>query len=256
MAIVLDAPLTSTITGLDAAQANGLSVDPRGLVAPIPGFIEINAAPDGTLALMARINPTDTITFGGIRSEVDWIPEANAERWYAWDMYLPVGFNPPARLSFMQIHDSPDVGESPVKFPNFEFMVGGGFVTAMVPIDAPSELTSNGRFPAGQRLPLVTGRWVRCALHSNWGTDTSGYLECWYDGQIIAREWSRACSYNDEVGPYLKLGLYNFTGAALDATYTAWFRNLKVYSTGHSQFEVLGAAPVPMAGAQVALLAQ
>lgn len=243
MALILDAPLTSTVTGFDAAQAIGLSVDPRGLVAPIPGRIEISISPDGSSALLSRITPTDALTYGGIRSEIDWIPEANAERWYVWQVYFPAGFSPTEQISFMQIHDSPDGGESPVKYPNFEFMTQSGMVYCTVPRDCPSEATSNGRFPGGYRVAAVTGRWVTCCLHTNWATDSTGFLECWYDGQLVAREWGRACGYTDAVGPYWKLGLYNFAGGGLSATYSAWYRNAKAYSTGHVAREVIGAEP-------------
>lgn len=243
MALILDAPLTTTVTGFDAAQAVGQSVDPRGLAAPIPGSIEINAAPDGSLALMSRITPSDAVTFGGIRSEIDWTPEANAERWYVWQVYFPVGFASSEQISFMQVHDSPDGGESPVKFPNFELMVQNGMVYCMVPLNTPSEATSNGRVPAGYRVPAVTGRWVTCALHTNWATDSSGFLEAWYDGKLIAREWGRPAGYTDAVGPYWKLGLYDFSHGGIAATLTAWYRAAKAYSTGHTAREVLGAEP-------------
>ena len=247
MALLLDAPLTSTINGFDAAQANGQSVAlVGGEVAPIPGYLEITAAPDGSTALRSRIHPGDALTYGGIRSEIDWIPEANAERWYVWEVFHTTGFSSAEQISFMQIHDSPDGGESPVKFPNFEFMSQGGKVFCMVPINCPAETSSAGRVPAGQQLDLVTGRWVRCALHTNWATDSTGYLEVFYDGNLLAREWFRACGYADAVGPYIKLGLYDFTHGGLSASYAAYYRNARVYSSGHAAYDVLGVQPRPI----------
>ena len=249
MAVLLDAPLTGTFTGFDAAQAINTTVDPRGLVAPIPGRIEINTAPDGATAAMSCITPSDPLTYGGIRSEFDWTPEAAhaggaaAERWYVWQVYFPQDLNPGEQISFMQIHDSPDGGESPVKYPNFEFMVQNGVVFATVPLNVPSELTSTGRPLNGVRVPVVRGRWVTCALHTNWASDVTGYLDAYFDGIRIGREWLRASGYTDAVGPYWKLGLYDFTHNGIATTYRAWYRNAKVYSTGHSEQEVLGAAP-------------
>ncbi len=245
MALLFSAPLTSTVTEFDSAQANGVIADPRGLVAPIPGYLEINSAPDGSSALMSRITPTDAETYGGIRSEVDYAPEANAERWYVWDVFHPDGFQSTNVLTFMQIHDSPDGGESPVKYPNFEYLTQGGFVYCTVPINCPDETSSNGRFPRQQRAPLVTGRWVTCAIHSNWATDTTGFLEVYYDGRLLAKEWNRACGYADAVGPYWKLGLYEFAHAGLSVEARAWYRNAKLYSTGHTAGSVLGVDPAP-----------
>jgi hypothetical protein len=249
MALLMSAPLSATITEFDAAQALGLAVDPRGLAAPIPGRIEINAAPDGSQALMSAIAPNDPLTYTGIRAEIDWIAEAAhaggaaAERWYVWDVFFPAGFAPAEQISFMQIHDSPDDGESPVKYPNFEFMVQGDQVYCTVPINAPSEASSNGRFLPGVRQRAVTGRWVTCALHTNWASNATGYVDVYYDGVLMGREWGRACAYADAVGPYWKLGLYDFTHGGIAQTYRAWYRNARVYSDGHTAHEALGAAP-------------
>jgi hypothetical protein len=228
MALLFSAPLTSTVTEFDAAQAVGLSVDPRGLSAPIPNHLEINAAPDGSSGLMSRITPTDPETYGGIRAEIDDAPQANAERWYLWEVFFPDDFPTADTLTFMQVHDSPDGGESPVKYPNFEFQTQGGYVFCTVPINCPDETSSNGRYPPQQRVRLPTGRWVQCCLHTNWATDSSGYLEVYFDGKLLAKEWNRACGYSDAVGPYWKLGLYDFTHAGLTSEARAWYRNAKL----------------------------
>lgn len=240
MALRFSASLSSVFSDFDAAQANGLTVDPRGLTSPIPGNIEIAAAPDGYPGFRSTIRPTDAVTFGGIRSEIDYVPEANAERWYVWQTFFPTGFSPAERITFMQVHDSPDAGENPVKFPNFEFMTQAGTVFCQVPFNAPSEATSNGRSPTGYVVPAVTGRWVTCCLHTNWATDATGFLEVWYDGKLVAREWGRACGYTDAVGPYWKLGLYDFDHGGIASTYQAWYRNASLYDTGHCFAEVTG----------------
>ncbi len=246
MALLLDAPLVTSINGFDAAQAIGQSVAlSGGEVSPIPGRLDICTAPDGAMGLRSLIAPSDALTYGGIRSEIDWIPEANAERWYVWEVFHPAGFAGSEQISFMQIHDSPDGGESPVKFPNFDFMTQGGKVFCMVPLNCPSEATSTGRVPAGQRVDLVTGRWVQCALHTNWATDTTGFLEVVYDGNLLAREWFRACGYADAVGPYLKLGLYDFSHGGISKEYVVWYRNCKVYSSGHTATDLMGELPSP-----------
>lgn len=242
MALIFSAPLTSTVSDFDAAQANGSSVDPRGLVAPVPGYIEIRVAPDGSPALMSQIDASEAETGGGVRSEIDYVPESNAERWYVWDVYFET-ITAGDQITFMQIHDSPDGGESPVKYPNFEFQVQGGYVFATVPLNCPSEATSTGRPPPQKRVALQTGRWITCALHANWGTDSSGYLEAYYDGRLLAREMSRACGYTDATGPYWKLGLYEFAHAGVTGTSRAWYRNAKLYSTGHTARDVLGLQP-------------
>lgn len=239
MALIFYAPLTSTVESFDAAQANGSSVDPRGLAAPIPGRIEIGTAPDGAACLCVTLDPADALTGGARRSEIDYIPEANAERWYVWEMFLPADFSPTVELCVMQVHDSPDGGESPVKFPNFAMYVQGDYLHCRVPLNTPSEATSTSRIPVGSGVPVVRGRWVECALHTNWSTASDGFLEAWYDGQVIAREWSRPAGYADAVGPYWKLGLYDFFGGGLSEARSAYYRNARLYSTGHAVADVM-----------------
>ena len=244
MALIFSAPLTSTITDFDSAQANGTIIDPTGLASPIPGWLEINTAPDGTSALMSKINPSDATTYDGIRSEIDYVPEAAAERWYVWEVWHEDGFNSTDIITFMQVHDSPDGGEDPVKYPNFEYQTQGGYVYCTVPLDCPDETSANSRLPKQARTPLLTGQWVKCAVHANWATTTAGFLEAYYNGRIVAKEWGRASGYSDAVGPYFKLGLYDIAHS-LTASARAWYRNAKVYSTGHSAFGVLGVNPKP-----------
>lgn len=264
MALLLDCPLTSIIPGRTAGQFDGVSqihchtrasnVAAGGEVVAVAGKCEIGRAPDGSPSLLSRIAPTDSEPFGvgsGVRSELSFPDRANGEIWYVWDTFFQTGFPGTDQITWMQVHDTPDGGESPVKYPNFEFFTQGGWVFAAVPFNCPSEATANGRPPQQQRVPLITGRWVTAALHTNWATDGNGFLECFYDGQLVAREWSRACGYTDAVGPYLKLGLYDFTHGGITATYSAWYRNLKVYSTGHSAQSVLGVQPRPTDGSQV-----
>lgn len=247
MALICDAPLTSLITGFGNGQAIGTQVDLTGnnVATAIAGRIEISTAPDGAPAMMSRITPSDDVTFGGIRSEINQAAAANAERWYVWEIFIPAGFASADLISFMQIHDTPDGGESPVKFPNLEFQTQNGLVFCQVPRNCPSELTSTGRVPAGQLVSLSTGRWVKCGVHANWATDSTGFFEVFYDGNLLAREWFRASGYTDAVGPYLKLGLYDFAHAGISKEYSAWYRNCKVYSVGHLAFDVLGVQPVP-----------
>jgi hypothetical protein len=240
MALIFNEPLTTTIGSFVGAQADGVLVDPRGTTAPIPGFIEIGTAPEGSPALMSRITPEEEISAGAIRSEINYSAEANAERWYVWEMFHPTV--PTDVLVFMQVHDTPDGGESPVKHPNFTFTIEGGMAVARVPLNAPNEGSSSGRMPVQKATPFITGRWVQCALHTNWGVNASGFLEVFYDNQLLCREWNRASGYNDAVGPYWKMGLYCIDGD-LSQSYEAWYRNARLYSTGHSAQSVLGVLP-------------
>ena len=244
MALLFSAPLTSTVTEFDAAQANGVINDPRGLVAPIPGYLEINQAPDGSSALMSRITPADAGTYGGIRSEIDDAPQANAERWYVWETFFPSGFQTTDLLTFMQIHDSPDGGESPVKYINFGVFASATEIICRVPRDTPNETYSTDRVVGV--TPLITGRWVKCGLHARWEIDATGFIEFSYDGRMVANEWFRPSHFPDVRRPYFKAGLYNTSGdQGLISDHSAWYRNVAIWEGPHTAAEVLGAPIAP-----------
>lgn len=240
--LIFDVPLNSTITGFDTAQALGVSVDLTTTPSGIPGALEISTAPDGSPALWSRITQNDPLTYTGIRAEVDSQIDTG-ERWYVWEMYVPSDFGTTGLFSFMQIHDSPDVGESPVKFPNMGLATENGRVRVYLPLNAPAELNA---YRTEGNVPLITGRWVKCWLRANWQTDNTGFLEAGYDGRVLVKEWLRPCHYVDAVGPYWKLGVYDyFHSAGSFGSRQAWYRNAKCYSGGHSYSEVLGALPRP-----------
>lgn len=236
------------------AQAIGLANQPTaGLVAPIPTRVEIAAAPDGSSAYRCTIVPGDTVTYGGIRAHVAYDRETvhnaggAAERWYRWEMFFPLDFSADDQINFMQIHDTPDGGEGTVKYPNFELMVQGEWVFAQVPLNCPTE-AQTPRYPPGKRMPLVRGRWVTVAVHSNWSNAADGFVEVYFDNQLMVREWGRSVSYDDAIGPYWVLGMYDWNHTGLAHQYRVWYRNAKVYGSGHTAHEVLGAAPrIPQA---------
>lgn len=232
MTQLLNDQFSSVVSAFSSACANGIVVNPIGAASPIPGWIEINKCPDGSNALMIQINPSDAFSYGATRSEISIPPEPNGERWYVWDMWMDSV--PTEPLALMQIHDSPDNGESPIKHPNFGLHCIAGMMVCMVPANAPSELTSSGRALIGPAIPLVAGRWVQCALHAKWATDSSGFIEAFYDGKVLAREWNRACGYTDAVGPYWKLGLYDYAHVGITTPYRAWYRNACEYDGGNA----------------------
>ena len=99
------------------------------------------------MGFMSKIAPEDPLTYGGLRSEIDYAPEANAERCRPSGKFISKRlFAPSTRFTFMQIHDSPDGGESPVKYPNFEFQTHGMVSLRGAAADCPNE-TTPGRYP-------------------------------------------------------------------------------------------------------------
>lgn len=248
MAILLDAPSTSAVsTAFRILASMGTTAAPTA--SGIAGSMEIGAAPDGSSALQVTIRGTDPLTYGGQRSELLADPEPTAIRWYAFDIWVPSTFGAD-RISIMQIHDTPDGGESPVKFPNFEFVVRESkSLEVYVPFDCPSEATSNSRLVGA--CPLVTDRWVRCVLYCHWQSTTAGWFEAYHDGQLVCSEWWRPFRYTDVTGPYLQIGLYDLFHTGFSGQRRAWYRNIRIGDGAETYASMLGVAPSPRRLAQV-----
>lgn len=228
------------------------NVTTSGKTAPIPGAIEIAETPTGDgPGYRTKVAPGDTITYGAIRAAVAYGREAAhnngnaAERWYRWDWYFPPDFYAEELISVMQFHDTPDSAELPVIFPNFEFMAQGDDLWVWTPLSC----TVRGQTPryppdAGiLKISSIRGRWLRCAIRCNWSNANDGYLEVYFDDTLIVRDWFRPNAYADLIGPYWVVGIYDWTHNGLSRPYELWHRNVKIFNTGHTAQEVLGAAP-------------
>lgn len=242
MAIVLDAPSTATVsTDFRIAAANGFSGAPSET--GIPGRIEIATAPDGSSALKMRVTSADTQTYGGYRSELLAYQETTGIRWYAFDLWIPSSFPASPRFSFCQIHDSPDGGETPVKFPNFEFVINNQTIEVYVPENVPSELTANSRLIGA--CPAVFDAWIRCGMYVNWQSGASGWLEAIYNGEPVAKEWWRASRYTDAVGPYLQIGVYDLFHTGFTGERIAYYKNIQIGDSAETYATMFGALPTP-----------
>lgn len=251
MALQMSDPLNVGFNGFPmGAQAIGINYAPTdtGLAAPIPTRVEIAPAPDGSNAYRCTIDHGDPVTYFGIRATVAYYRDpahnlgGSSERWYRWEMYFPDDFSADDQISFTYVHDTPDGSETEVKFPNMELVAYGEDIWCWVPWDAPVE-AQNPRYPTGNRVKIIRGRWVTVAIHTNWSKLSDGFLEVYFDNTLMVREWGRPCSYDDAIAPYWVIGMYDRTHGGLAHQYRVWYRNAKVYTTGHTAEEVLGAPP-------------
>lgn len=244
MALILDAPSTSVVsTDFRIAAANGTTNAP--IVSGVPGRIEIAPAPDGSSALKMRVLSSDAQTYGGYRSELLANVETTGVRWYTFDLWIPSGMTASPRFSFCQIHDTPDGGESPVKFPNFEFVLNGSQIEVYVPENVPSELTSNSRIIGS--CPAVFDAWVRCGMYINWQSDATGWIEAIYNGSPVAKEWWRASRYTDAVGPYLQIGVYELFHAGFTGERAMYYKNIRIGDSSEGYVSMFGRLPTTRA---------
>ena len=242
MAIIRSAPLTSDLSGFIASEAIGA---PSFTTPPaqVPGRVEIGTAPDGAACLHTRCYPSDVPIFGGVRSEISMTADSfSTPLWYAWDMWIPSSWPRTGHpYTVMQIHDSPDNGD-PVVWPNVEMMVRDTQLLVKVPNDA-----SNKTVAASQDF-LTTqvkfDRWVRCAVFADWHkADAGGYVEVYYDGQLVDRRYGIQSAYNHIVGPFLKLGVYDVLHYEDFGMLEAYYRNCVVRDGADGAIAALGATP-------------
>lgn len=254
MTLLYSADFTSGVVpdDLPVVGANGATVTPPYGASPIPGFLEIATAPDGTLCLQSTTHPSDTITNGGYRSEVGWNSEGQGhERWYSVDVFFAAGINTVDNVNFMQLHDQYDdatdtlYGSGHEKFVNAAFQFQNHKVLVFLPdyvraTGLPDDSKTVGRLVAS--VPMIFDRWAKLVVHANWQTTSAGWIEAWYDGRKIMSEWTKPAAYVDPTGPLMRFGSYTHQAPPTLQT-RIWYKNARIYDgAGETHLSMLGAA--------------
>jgi hypothetical protein len=134
----------------------------------------------------------------------------NSERWYAASIYVPTDFKA-VEGSFIitQFHSTEDKGE-PGKIPPLFIQTDGKTLSLGSRWDDGRKLTSNSRDVKRQSWDLGSlpkGRWIDFVYHVKWSYQSDGFLEVFMDGKKVA-EKTGPNTYNDDKGPYMKIGMY------------------------------------------------
>jgi hypothetical protein len=165
----------------------------------------------GNQAVKFTLKKDDPHVAGSKRAELKLggVP-ANSEQWYGFSVFLPSDYKQdPMGEIIAQWHDLPDrdLGESwrspalCLKTQNGRFILDRHWDSKQV--------TKKGEV-SGDTIDFgsyQTGKWTDVVFHVKWSYDSSGLFEVWKDGKL---EVSRTgpTYYNDERGPYLKIGMY------------------------------------------------
>ena len=56
--------------------------------------------------------------------------------------------------------------------------------------------------------PYQTGKWTDWVFHVKWSYLNDGVVEVWKDGKQVVSRVNSPIGYNDQVGPYFKMGIY------------------------------------------------
>jgi MYXO-CTERM domain-containing protein len=158
--------------------------------------VEPSVVHQGNYAMRVELHQGD-VSSSGTRNEVVLSDAAHMEqegndRWYAWSTLFPADY--PSNDTwqvFTQWHHTGCCGSPPV-----EFSVIGEHI----------QLGHNGSSVVLWTAPLVRGVWHDFVVHVYWSS-TDGYVELYYDGQMVLGKTSVQTLYPGEQA-YLKQGLY------------------------------------------------
>ena len=152
-------------------------------------------------AYRTEIVPAGNINTGVLHGE-DW--------WYAFSVYVPGNHIPDSASHDVvaQWHANKDAGEGNIGGPPIGLRVKNTRWELDVNWTANKITTkqniNNTKYNLG---PIAPGTWTDWIFHIKWSYKGDGVLEVWKNGkQVVNRDGPN--SYNDNKGPYLKVGLY------------------------------------------------
>lgn len=237
MSLVASYPFTD-FSGVQGVSGNGQVLFGSQYPQGIPRVLTIENG-----VMCAYLTDSHAITTVGHRTEMYLTPDSAAgEVWYAWEFMLPSqyweGFSV-GSMTIGQFHDTDDVGDA-ARQPNFMVQTYGKDLCIVWPsATLPTESVSYTRIPVA-RLEYDT--WHSICARINWQITTAGFREVFVDRIPVYREWGVPTAYDDVVGPWFKLGIYNTSGG-LSGEKLAYFRNLTRWSGNNGYQDVMGGTP-------------
>lgn len=213
-------------------ESNGLLLSGVGAPAGIPGHIAkvVDPLHPGREVAALTIYDGDALNWGGLRSELSGYDEPqNTERWYSFSYMLAsdwVQTEPVVKI--FQIHDRADAGENGVRQPTLQITsFADGTIQIWNARDAdrittPSETAPKANvdyeFRKLAQWQANPGSWNSIVIHASWTHSNEGYLSIWHNSEQVFSEAGAGNTFNDERGPYFKVGTYALARA------TGWTR--------------------------------
>lgn len=154
------------------------------------------------------------------RSEVtqQWeFPSFDKEYWYGFSVFVPDSYVPDGSWEIVaQFQSIPNDGEE-YRNPLLAIETSGGIwgVRSRWDDKVITQTKSGGGWVYGGQKrwelgEVKTGVWTDWVIQVKWRyvNDKQGYLKIWKDGKLVV-DHTGPNAYNDPMGPYLKLGIYN-----------------------------------------------
>ncbi|WP_171037849.1 polysaccharide lyase [Dyadobacter luticola] len=153
------------------------------------------------------------------RSELGQKPiNTNQDGWYAFSTYFPSSFTQESSEDCItQWQAKPDLalGEEWRSPPMLLGILNDHFVLE-VRTDA-NKITKQGNYTFNRidLGPVEKENWLDWVFHVKWAYDNTGVIEIWRNKQLVLSRFNQPNSYNDDLYPYFKIGLYKWDWASL-----------------------------------------
>lgn len=231
-------PLSTTFAGVNNLETKGMNVSGAAYPSGITDSFDLV---NGVAKVTAR--DIDVGTYGDRRSEMSFKPQLDptGERWYTWKFMVPSTWNFNTGMAIMQIHDTPGVDHNPGRAVQFVLLLENGQLVARVPGSIATESSNSYRLVA---CPLAFDQWHSMCLHANWQSTTTGFWEMFLNRTSMFKQYGIATAYDDAIGGYLKLGIYNYYKAQGWGTKTIYFSDVNIWSGNDGYQAVMGGAPL------------
>ncbi|HYG88097.1 MAG TPA: polysaccharide lyase, partial [Azospirillum sp.] len=150
--------------------------------------------------------------------------------WYGMKIYIPADFKSDGVPEIItQFHDYPDAGEN-WKNPAVDLTLepwSDGTQHYMVSVRSDTKQITPagggdkraGKYTSVKRYDLgpvsaSAGQWTEWVWKIKWGYDSRGDLELYRNGKLVLDLPNQGNCFNDQLGPYMKLGLYKWDWAS------------------------------------------
>lgn len=155
--------------------------------------------------------------------------------WYGFSIYLPNNFKVNDQTEILQQFFAPpdeSIGESWVRNPPFSLRTNGTRWAVTVRADS-DRLTKKNDYDVDKTWdlgPWEDGKWTDWVYYIKWSYEDDGIIRIWRDGQLVL-DYQGPNTYNDEMGPYWKMGIYEWywrTGPTAVTSRTVYFDELRI----------------------------
>ena len=178
-----------------------------------------------------------------------------SEYWIGFSIFLANGYQSPSAggIVHQQYHGQPDHPPTcdPTedwRHPNISIIGGKVGEWYFVSRSDSAQCTPNGSYDETHFIyygAFLTGQWVDYVINVKWDYGGNGFIKVWKNGVLKINLANAGTCFNDDNGPYLKIGIYSHS-LDQDQTITIYYDELRIGDSNSSYSEVApGGDPPP-----------